>query len=86
MDADGVHPSEADIRHQHLGEHLDHRADRPRRVECCASPPVPISAHRASSPARQLAFLQHPSSPAAGADQLHQHNYQGRMPTGATEQ
>ena len=52
VDADGVHPSdsEADYRHQHLGEHLDHRASRPRRVACCASPPGSINAHRARSP------------------------------------
>ena len=37
---------------------------------------------RPSSPARQLALLQHPSSPAASADQLHEHNDQGRMSQG----
>ena len=52
VDAEGFHPSEADYRHQDLAEHLDHRADRPRRVECCAAPPAPPgpnSAHRARS-------------------------------------
>ena len=50
VDADGVHPSEADSCHQHLGEHLDQRANRLRRVACRAAPPAPFAP---IEPARQ---------------------------------